>query len=175
MSVSIRQCGPGDEAALALVGQATFLETFAGILPGADIVAHCEKQHSTAKYAAWLADAKSAVWVAELAPGAAPVGYLVLTKPDLPLADVGPGDLEVKRVYLLQRCQGNGVGAQLMEAARLFAAAQGVRRLLLGVYGKNAAAIGFYERLGYVRVGTRDFQVGQGVYHDLILARLIAS
>ena len=33
MSITIRPCVPGDEAALALVGQATFLETYAGVLP----------------------------------------------------------------------------------------------------------------------------------------------
>ncbi|HVU17458.1 MAG TPA: GNAT family N-acetyltransferase [Candidatus Didemnitutus sp.] len=169
-SISIRRCAPGDEALLALIGQATFLETFAGILPGTDILAHCQNQHAASKYAAWLNDPASAAWLAEMESGGAPVGYLVLTKPDLPLADINADDLEVKRVYLLRRCQGSGVGARLMNEARDLARPRGVRRLLLGVYGKNDAAIGFYEKLGYRCVGTREFRVGHGTYHDLILA-----
>lgn len=34
VDVSIRRARAGDEEALALVGQATFLETFAGVLDG---------------------------------------------------------------------------------------------------------------------------------------------
>jgi ribosomal protein S18 acetylase RimI-like enzyme len=41
---------------------------------------------------------------------------------------------------------------------------------LLGVYGGNAAAIGFYERLGYRKVGERRFNVGGNFYDDLVMA-----
>lgn len=171
MEVTLRRCVPGDEAALALVGQATFLETFAGILPGSDIVAHCTKQHALAKYSAWLEDSGSALWVAEAKPGDASVGYVLLTKPDLPLPDLGPDDVEIKRIYLLRRFQGSGVGARMMQEAETRARQMGHRRVLLGVYGQNTSAIGFYERLGYKRVGTRDFTVGANTYFDYIFAR----
>lgn len=172
--VRIRKCVPGDEAALALVGQASFLEAFAGTIDGRDVVAHCVKQHATEKYREWLHDAATAVWMAEVEPGAAPVGYLVLTKPDLPLADIGPRDREVKRVYVLHRFQGAGVGARLMQEAWQQAQAAGAERLLLGVYSGNAGAISFYKRLGYAVVGTREFHVGANTYHDLILAQAVA-
>ncbi|HVT72610.1 MAG TPA: GNAT family N-acetyltransferase [Lacunisphaera sp.] len=167
--IAIRRCAAGDESVLALVAQAAFLEAFAGEISGQDLIAHCQRQHAVEKYAAWLRDGHTAIWMAEVEPGRAPIGYLVLTAPDLPLPDVGPHDLEVKRVYLLHRFQGGGVGARLMHEARAHAVAQGGRRLLLGVYSKNEAALGFYERLGYRRVGTRPFQVGANTYQDLIL------
>jgi ribosomal protein S18 acetylase RimI-like enzyme len=155
---------------LSIVGQGSFLEAFAGTLPGPDLLLHCVRQHSVEKYRGWLSDADSVVWLAEVPPGGGPVGYLVLTKPDLPLADLGPEDLEVKRVYLFHRFQGRGLGAQLMDAAAAEARRRGKRRLLLGVYSKNEAAIAFYERLGYRRVGERPFQVGHNTYHDFVLA-----
>lgn len=166
----VRRCAAGDEDDLSLVGQAAFLEAFVGVISGRDIIAHCRRQHSREKYEAYLADPKSAVWIAEVEPGRAPVGYLVLTTPDLPLADLAPGDLEVKRIYLLHRFQGAGIGARLMKEAREHAMAHGCRRMLLGVYSGNTAAIAFYERLGYERIGTRPFKVGDNTYHDLILA-----
>jgi ribosomal protein S18 acetylase RimI-like enzyme len=167
--VAIRRAEPGDEESLALVGQASFLEAFAGVIGGRDIVAHCQRQHAREKYAAWLGDPATDIWLAEIAPGRAPVGYLVLTRPDLPLADLCTDDLEVKRVYLLHRFQGAGIGARLMREACDAALRRGARRLLLGVYQGNAAAIGFYERLGYRTVGTRRFVVGDNTYEDLIL------
>lgn len=171
---TIRRCVPGDENALSLVAQATFLDTFAGVLSGRDILGHCLRQHSIEKYAHWLGDAASAVWIAEIEPGNAPVGYLVLTKPDLPLADISPLDAEVKRVYLLNRFRGAGLGRRLMQEAERHARSNGIRRLLLGVYNRNAAAISFYEKLGYQRIGERAFTVGDNTYHDFILALSLA-
>jgi ribosomal protein S18 acetylase RimI-like enzyme len=166
--IAIRKCAPGDEEALALVGQASFLEAFAGTLDRDDIIAHCRRQHSAEKYRTWLNDDVTQIWAAEA--GGAPIGYLVLTKPDLPLADVAASDLEIKRVYLLYRFQGTGTGRRLMDEARRHAERAGARRLLLGVYENNTTAIAFYERLGYVEVGTRPFVVGTNTYHDFILA-----
>ena len=43
---TIREAGEADAPALALIGAATFLETFAGILDGDAIVGHCAAQHN---------------------------------------------------------------------------------------------------------------------------------
>src|SRR6267154_2143144 len=119
--IIIRQGAPGDEPALSIIGQATFLDAFAGILSGKDILGHCARQHSTEKYAGWLRDSASAVWIAEIEPGQAPIGYLVLTKPDLPLPDISPHDAEVKRIYLLNRFRGTGLERRLMQKAETHA------------------------------------------------------
>lgn len=169
MKIQVRVCGQGDEQALALLGKATFLEAFAGILSGEDILLHCETQHTPDIYRAWLADPRARTWLAEIVPGNAPVGYLVVAPASLPLHDLGDADLEVKRIYLLHRVQGAGIGARLMNEATTFAAQTGSKRLLLGVYEKNDRAISFYERFGFTRVGTRRFRVGRNDYDDLIL------
>ncbi|MGJ7901868.1 N-acetyltransferase family protein [Lysobacter sp. 1R34A] len=166
----IRRAGADDAGALALVGAATFLETFAGILHGRDIVEHCRRQHAHAVYADWLGDASAALWLAETEQGAAPVGYAVLTPPKLPLPDLGEHDLELKRIYLLSRFHGGGVGRGLMRQAVAEARTRGARRLLLGVYAGNARALAFYARNGFEQVGERRFQVGGNTYGDAILA-----
>jgi ribosomal protein S18 acetylase RimI-like enzyme len=168
VKIHVRPCGPGDEHALALVGQATFLETFAGVLSGSDILLHCEKQHAPAVYRAWLLDPVARVWLAEAEPGKGPVGYLVVAPASLPLPDPRHDDVEVKRIYLLQQVQGTGLGRRLMKEAVDHAVQGGSRRLLLGVYGRNERAIAFYERFGFTRVGTRRFRVGNSDYDDLI-------
>ncbi|HEY5891650.1 MAG TPA: GNAT family N-acetyltransferase [Chthoniobacterales bacterium] len=169
-SIHIRLCVPGDEDALALVGVASFLETFAGVLGAADIVAHCANQHAAAVYRSWLEDGNVRTWIAEAGIGNAPVGYLVLAPPKLPVADPRPNDLEVKRIYLLHRFQGNGLGRRLMAKAITFAGETSSNRLLLGVYSKNDAAIAFYERCGFRTVGERRFLVGDTEYEDFVMA-----
>lgn len=164
----LRQCASGDEAALALVGQATFLETFAGILGGEDIVAHCANAHTAHLYRTWLSDPDYALWLVESHPGNAPVGYMVVAPPQLPLPDTA-GDLELKRIYLLGKFQGGGIGKRLLSTAIAHATAAGARRLLLGVYAHNKNAIGFYERIGFSKIGNRKFNVGGTDYDDHIM------
>jgi diamine N-acetyltransferase len=164
----LRVCGPSDAERLALVGAASFLEAFAGFLNGEDILAHCRNQHSVAKYAAMLADPETHACVAEVKD--APVGYAVVCPPDIPVL-VGPDDMELKRIYLLHRFQGSGIGAALMEWSAEMARLLGKRRLLLGVNDANDTAVAFYLRHGFEHAGTRSFQVGNTVCSDFILAR----
>ncbi len=166
--ITIREAQPADLGRLALIGATTFLETYAETVDGDDLVAHCAKQHSEAKYRELLSATDARAWLAEVQPGRAPVGYLVMTRPDLPAAE--SGDLEVRRVYVLQRYQGRRVGVRLLNEAIAAARAAGARRLLLGVYSENEPAIAFYTRIGFRRIGTREFSVGAGTYHDYVLA-----
>ncbi len=175
MTARIRACVADDAPALALVGQATFLESFAGILNGSDILAHCARQHAPEVYRDWLARPDMHLWLAEALPGQAAVGYVVLAPAALPLADVQPDDLEIKRIYLLHRFQGGGLGRALMETALAQAEASGSRRVLLGVKADNHAALAFYARVGFKVVGARTFTVGDTVCDDLILARTLAG
>jgi ribosomal protein S18 acetylase RimI-like enzyme len=165
---AIRRSTAEDASALALVGAATFLESFAGILDGANILEHCAKKHSEASYRAALTAPEAAAWLAEVQ--GAPVGYALVTPPaELPVP-LDPGDLELKRIYLLSRFHDGGVGLHLMKQAIDFAQATGAKRLLLGVYAQNTRAIAFYRRQGFHEVGTRTFHIGSGTYHDLIMA-----
>ena len=166
----VRQAEAGDVAALSLVGTATFLETFAGVLPGPAIVAHCARSYAPEAFAAYLAKGSRA-WIAEAVPGDAPVGFAQLTAPDLPGAQ--DGDVELKRIYLLSRFHGTGVGAALMAAA--VAGAAGHKRLLLGVYARNARAIAFYRKQGFEPIGERQFDVGGQLFDDVVLARALVA
>lgn len=167
---TIRRADEKDAHPLALVGAATFLETFAGILDGEDIVAHCRQQHSLEIYARWLRDPAARLWIVQAVAGAAPVGYMVLDRAALPVPNLRPTDYEIKRVYLLKEFQGTGVGRRLVNLAVDESRVLGAQRLMLGVYKGNERAIGFYERVGFSTIGERLFQVGNRGYEDHIMA-----
>jgi diamine N-acetyltransferase len=169
---TLRRASAADATRLSLLGRATFLESYARLLPAEDILAHTERQHAPEIYAAWLADVRCSAWLAEVAPGGVPVAYLVMTPPDLPLEGVDlQRDLEIRRIYVLHPFQRLGLGQRLMDQVEAAARAVGARRLLLGVYSGNAAALAFYARLGFTQVGTRLFHVGANHYADFILGR----
>lgn len=163
----IRRAGAEDAAALAMVGAATFLESFADLIAVADMAAHVRVKHGEQAYRVFAADPASALWIAELTGTGAPVGYAVLTTADLPIA-TGPDDVELRRIYILSKWHGGGLGRQLIEAVFEQARAWGKRRLLIGVYSGNHGAIGFYRRMGAEQIGTRRFQVGDALFDDLI-------
>jgi ribosomal protein S18 acetylase RimI-like enzyme len=168
----LRRATAADAPGVAMVAAASFLETFAGILPGEDIVAHCTRNSSAAKFAGWADDPASVVTVAEHPEGAAPLGYTLLTTPDLPVAPLA-GDVELRRIYALSITRGTGLGNQLMTQAIADARALGGERLLLGVLGTNMRARAFYEREGFTLAGERRFNVGAGWYDDVIYARAL--
>lgn len=166
---NLRRATADDAEALAIVGAGTFLESFAAVLPGPDLLLHLQREHSAARYRELLASPTARAWLVELRPGGAPVGYALLDRAKLPLADLAPTDFEMKRVYVFGQFQGGGLGRRLVERAREDARALGATRLLLGVYAKNDAAIGFYERVGFTTCGHRRFQVGLLTCDDLIM------
>lgn len=183
--VSLRRATPEDAEALALVGAATFLEAFTWMLPGADIIAHCTRNHTAEAYRDYLAKPDTRITLA-VTHGGAPVGYAMLTAPDLPSFNVQPGDIELKRIYLFSRFRssrtpvldaagqplpGLRLGQALMNAAIANALTLGRKRLLLGTHEGNQRAIDFYRRNGFSEAGTRTFQVGSQVCCDLIFAR----
>ena len=166
----LKRATAADAAALSLVASCCFLETFAGLLQGADIVAHCAKANHPDAFRDWAAESGSRVVVAEIANGGAPIGYSLLTAPDLPAVETQPQDIELRRIYTLSRVHGTGLGPALMAQALLDARAMGRRRILLGVYAGNQRARGFYEKQGFSRVGERQYQVGATLCDDVIYA-----
>jgi ribosomal protein S18 acetylase RimI-like enzyme len=184
--VTLRRATADDASTLALVGAATFLEAFTWLLPGADILAHAAKNHSAAAYLKYLDAPYTRITLAITGPAAgfpqepgAPVGYAMLTAPELPTLKTGPQDIELKRIYLFSRFRCAPVAGQpgvrpaqaLMDAALADARSLGRTRLLLGTHASNLRAIGFYRRNGFAEAGKRTFQVGNQVCDDLIFAR----
>lgn len=172
MTWQVRAASGADADGLALVGSATFLETFAGVLEGSAIIEHCKREHSPAAYLAYLEHGACA-WLAETALGQAPVGFALLGATDLPGSEPGGADLELKRIYTLPKFHGGGMGARLMECALDEARRRGARRLLLGVYAGNDRAMAFYAKNGFDRIAQRRFRVGDRDYDDIVFAHAL--
>ncbi|WP_296678480.1 GNAT family N-acetyltransferase [Novosphingobium sp.] len=162
----IRPAGPDDGAALALVAQATFLEAYAGLVQVGDMLAHCASQNSAEAFRSAL-DEGAKAWLVEAVKTGAPLGFALLMRSALP--DPQPGDIELKRIYLLDRCKGQGLAGDLLGI--VVAGAAGYRRLMLGTNKDNERALGFYRKSGFKVVGTRTFTVGTETFDDYILAK----
>jgi ribosomal protein S18 acetylase RimI-like enzyme len=166
-----RKAGVDDADALALLGSATFLATFAFDHPGEPLIAHLRTEHSPEYYANALAQPGVDIVIGET-PLGAPIGYAMITPsshPDLQQ----DGDIELKRIYLLGPWQGGGNGRQLLEQAFAIAAERGAKRMLLAVYENNEKAVAFYERAGFAAIGNTVFMVGDVPFRDMVYARTL--
>ena len=190
-AVTLRRATPADAPALALLGGATFLEAFTWMLPGADIIAHAAKHHTTAAYQHYFNDPNTRITLAVTGPAIgsdrepdAPIGYAMLCTPELPSFDVLPTDIELKRIYLFSRFRTAPVlspggtpipnlrpAQALLDAAIADARSLHRTRLLLGTHAGNLRAIAFYRRNAFTEAGTRTFQVGTQTCSDLIFAK----
>lgn len=180
--ITLRPATAADAAGLALVGAATFLEAFTWMIPGADIIAHCARHHTPESYAHYLALPTTRITLATTGIDA-PIGFAMVTAPDLPTLELLPTDVELKRIYLFSRFRtgatpvvgqpGIRAGHALMNAAVDSARELGATRLLLGVNAGNERALNFYRRNGFEVVGTRTFQVGSQTCSDLLFARSV--
>ena len=169
-TAEIRECTPADAVTLALIGAATLLEAFAGLVPGHALLAHCAKHHQATVYTALFEEPHTRAWLAEVPPGAAPVGYAMLTTPSFPAELVQQGDLELRRIYLFSKFHGGGAGRRMMDAAIASAREQHATRFLLGVHPENYRAQAFYRKSGFTEIGRRTFQVGTETFEDPVFA-----
>jgi ribosomal protein S18 acetylase RimI-like enzyme len=166
---TIRRAARADAPVIAELGARTFAETFGHLYPPEDLAAFLEAAHTPDKIAVELASPHMALWLAEKA--GEPVGYAVAGACALPHPEVTTGCGEIKRIYVLDDAQGEGLGARLMDEALAWLAAEGRAPVWLGVWSQNLAAQRFYHRYGFGQVGAYDFHVGTQVDHEFIMRR----
>ncbi|MET0370634.1 MAG: GNAT family N-acetyltransferase [Sphingobium sp.] len=167
-----RHADEDDARALSLLGAATFLASFAHDHPGKALLDHVEKAHGQDYYRAALNDPRQVALIGET-PLGAPVGYALMTPPDLPVPTDPRRDIELKRIYLLGPWQGGGNGDKVMAMVIAQAKGRGADRLLLAVYPQNDRARRFYARHGLEQIGEMTFMVGSVPFRDLIYARAL--
>jgi ribosomal protein S18 acetylase RimI-like enzyme len=155
--VVIRRAIPGDASRLAVLATQVWLHTYATQAISQEIADYVLGNITPRTFEGTLADPASCVWVAEL--DANLVGLAVL-KLGLPCPHDGASAAELQTLYVQEHFMGQGVGAQLLRTAQVTARAVAQSPLWLSVNAHNHAAIGFYQHMGYVKLGTMDFQLG---------------
>jgi GNAT superfamily N-acetyltransferase len=166
---AIRRAGPADAETLAVLGAATFTETFAQLYPPADLAHFLAEAYSVARARADLADPAKAAWLVEA--GGRAVGHALAGPCKLPHLEVTPACGELDRLYLLAGCQGGGLGSRLLGEALAWLEKDGPRRLWIGVWSENLGAQRLYARHGFEVVGAYEFIVGETRDHEFIMRR----
>jgi len=77
--------------------------------------------------------------------------------------------LEISRIYLKPGFQGSGNGRALMERCLEEAERFMCDAVWLSVWNKNEKAIGFYEKMGFDKAGTCEFDMAGTIQTDFVM------
>jgi diamine N-acetyltransferase len=162
---------PRDAAELAAFAERTFRETFGGFNTPENMDAFCARTYGEAMQRRELDDP---LWHTVLVRAEDElIGYLQVRRGSAPDCVTGPDPVELQRIYVDAGWHGQGVAQALIAEALDIARQVGGRTMHLGVWENNHRALAFYEKLGFRRVGEREFLLGTAVDRDYILARPI--
>lgn len=82
--------------------------------------------------------------------------------------------VELQRIYVLEKYWHKGYGKALMEYAEHYASKRDhIKWIYLVVWFKNESAIKFYENRYWKQCGTKDFQFGNEIHHDVVMRKNI--
>jgi diamine N-acetyltransferase len=170
LNPTIRRATTADAKTLAVLGAATFTETFGHLYPPEDLQEFLGRSHSVDAWTGTLADAQRATWLAVLAHSTA-IGFLTVGACKLPIENREPAAGEIQQLYVLARYHNLRLGTRLMELGLEWLREQRQTPLYIGVWSENFGAQRFYGRYGFNKVGEYGFPVGKTVDLEFILKR----
>ncbi len=169
--VTIRDICAADIPALAAFSAASFSQTFEGQYAQGDLSRFLSESHSADFYKKALSVDGTHIWVALESDEI--VGYLKVGKNTLPCDPPRPEAFEISRLYLAPQQHGTGLAQRLMEMGFDYARGLGFREVTLSVFSENPRAQRFYARLGFQKIGTYDYYVGDHIDLEWILLKTL--
>ena len=127
MQPTIRIARADDAQAATRISMQNFTESFGDSYAPDDLAEFLANNYSLDQHAAWISDPRYALFLLE--QGGELLGHALVGPCGLPHADVKTGDGELKRMYVLAKAHGAGLGALLMEAALAWLTKAGPRTL----------------------------------------------
>ena len=167
--MTIRRAVTADAAALAMLAEQTFRETFAADTTDADMAEHCARSYSTAIQTQELASDDIQTLVCADVEGRL-VAFAQL-RSGATSEVTGPAPIELWRFYVDRVHHGKGVAQDLMSQVFDAARERESKTLWLGVWERNWRAQAFYRKAGFIDVGAHEFRVGQDAQTDRLMAR----
>lgn len=159
-NLAIRRAGVDDARLLAIIGTVSFYEAYFEQDTPIDIANYLCDNFSVEQMTAELNDPNAAFFIALQNEKA--VGYAKLLSNAKAEGVSGSRPIELKRIYLVERVWGSGIGEALLSRCEDFGRSSGHDTIWLGVWQENQRGQRFYAKHGFSKVGTITFPYGDG-------------
>src|SRR4051812_22478804 len=171
--VVFRSADISDAGALADLGRQTFRDTFAAQNKPEDMDTYMREAFTVERLTAEIEEPGAVYLVAEDPPKV--IGFAKVAPADPPDCITAPSPLRLVKLYVSADAIGSGVGAALMRSSIEWARNSGYESLWLGVWEHNHRAKAFYERWGFVPVGTEPFLLGSDEQTDMLMQLVLSD
>lgn len=165
--MNIRKANVSDVEALQQIGKQTFMETFSADNTQDNMTNYLNEAFSIEKIKEELRNKYSEFYFALL--GEIIVGYLKINFEKAQTEKTLGNSLEIERIYVLKKFQGNEVGQKLYQKALEIAKSKSLKSVWLGVWEQNLKAIRFYEKNGFNVYDKHIFKLGDDEQTDLLM------
>ena len=169
MHWDIRQARFEDARSLVELAARIYYETFAEFNTPENMQAYLSSSFTLAQFQSELRDPRAAFYLAQAEKEFA--GYAKLQAGKPPECVTGANPIELVRLYVDRRWQGQGLARALLDRCLIDAKHQGYKTIYLGVWEHNERAIAFYRKWNFVRVGDHIFQMGDDPQTDWWMMR----
>ena len=154
----IRRAGEADAAVVAMLGFVTFFEAYFEQDDAQDLAGYLAENFTPEAIRQEIAAPNAAFYICYTGGYAA--GYAKLLSGPHPNGLTGTNPIELKRIYLVERYWGKGLGARLLGHCEDEARRLGHDTLWLGVWQENRRGLNFYAKHGFRKAGTITFPYG---------------
>ncbi len=171
MALIVRRALEKDIAVLTDLSRKTFEEAFGDQNDPENMRTYLDASFSMAQITHELSDPETTYLLAYHQE--ALVGYAKIQGGPSPDCILDEKAIQLSRVYIISQHMGKGFGSQLIQACIDESLQQRYTSIWLGVWEINVNAQRLYERLGFVRAGTKTFILGTDVQQDIVYTRSV--
>ena len=166
-NIIIRKLKISEAADLRKIAIETFVATYGHLNTATNMKNYLADHFSEAQITLEMNHPNSQFFFAEIDKEI--VGYMKLNSGEAQTAVKKNDTIEIERIYVLAKYQGQKIGHLLYKKAVAFSRAKSAKELWLGVWNKNKKAIRFYEKNGFVTFDTHIFKLGEDAQTDLMM------
>lgn len=163
----IRKIAATDVSLLQKISKQTFFEAFSALNTPENMQKYLDEELTEAKLLSELNDPGSAFYFAEL--DGKVIGYLKLNFGSSQTELKDEQAVEIERIYISKEFHGQYAGQALYGKAIEVARNRKAAYVWLGVWEKNARAIRFYEKNGFVAFDKHIFVLGDDEQTDIMM------
>jgi diamine N-acetyltransferase len=169
LDTTIRKATPSDARSLSLLAEGTFRGAFSAVNTTENMDMHCRSSYSEDFQAMEIANPELVTLLAEKEEEL--LGFAQLRWGNAPDCIRGNSPGEIQRIYVASDWHGKGIAQALMSKCIEEIKARGSDEVWLGVWERNARAIAFYKKFGFVERGDHVFLLGLDPQRDIVMAR----
>ena len=167
--INIFLAGIENADTIAELAITTFYETYAAYNTKADMALYTSQHYSNAKIADEMKQPDVRYFLA--CYNDTPCGFAKMRNTGHPELLLNTRNIEIERIYVLQRFQKLNIGRTLIGHCLEAAKQSDFEVIWLGVWQQNSKAIAFYEKNGLEKFGTHSFLLGEELQTDWLIKR----